>query len=136
MFSITYNVVCVPNYSVLPYSLTPTYLEGEGLIPPLRIILLFYVKYQRQAECWFIFFTFQLDICIPVRMDHKFKNDPHKFCHICSNVVLPNCQGKIIDFVKKAYHDYFGVKLGDQDKPFTLHICYKTCGELEGLKEW
>ena len=26
-------------------------------------------------------------------------------------------------FVKNAYRDYFGVKLGDQDKPFVPHVC-------------
>ena len=41
-------------------------------------------------------------------------NNPYKFYNICDNVVLSNHQAKIIDFVKKAYHDYFGVKLGDQ----------------------
>ena len=35
MFSIAYNVVCVPNYSVPLYSLTLTYLERARLIPQL-----------------------------------------------------------------------------------------------------
>ena len=81
------------------------------------------------------FFSFQIDICIPVRMDCKCKNNLDRFCYICSNVVLPNCQTKITDFVKKAYHDYFGVKLGDKDKTFTPHVCCKTCEDLEGLEE-
>ena len=46
MFSIAYNVVCVPNYNVPPYSLTPTYLEGTGLIPQLKMILMYCVKSQ------------------------------------------------------------------------------------------
>ena len=81
------------------------------------------------------FFLFQLDICIPVRMDRKCKNNPDRFCYICGNVVLPHHQEKITDFAKKACHDYFGVKLEDQDKPFTPHICCKRYGELEGLEE-
>ena len=76
-----------------------------------------------------LIFSFQLDICIPVRMDHKYKNNPDRFCYICGNVVFPNHQAKIPDFVKKAYQDYFGAKLGDQDKPFTYHVCCKTCVE-------
>ena len=32
-------------------------------------------------------------------------------------------------FVKKAYHDYLGVKQGNQDKPFVPHVCCKTCVE-------
>ena len=134
MFSIAYNVVCVPNYSVPPYSLTLTYLEWVGLIPQLEMIFMYCVKCQRWAEYWFIFFSFQLDICIPVKMDQKCKNNPDKFCYICSNVVLPNCHAKIIDFVKKAYCNYFGVKLKDQDKLFTPCICYKTC--VENLRDW
>ena len=78
---------------------------------------------------------FQLDIFIPVRMDHKFKNNPDRFCYICSNVVLSNHQAKITDSVKKAYRHYLGVKLGDKDNPFALHVCCKMCGEFEGLEE-
>ena len=65
------------------------------------------------------FFSFQFDICIPMRMDQKGKNNPDRFCYICGNVLLLNSQAKVTDFVKKAYHDYFGVKLGDQYKSFT-----------------
>ena len=131
MFSIAYNVVCVPNYSVPPYMLTPTYLEEAGFIPQLKMILMYCVKCQWWTECWFIFFSFQRDICILVGMDHKCKNNPDRFCYICGNVVLLNCLAKITDFVKKAYHYYFGVKLGDQDKPFTPHVC---C--VVNLRDW
>ena len=78
---------------------------------------------------------FQHDICIPVRIDCKCKNDLDRYCYISGNVVLPNRQAKITDFVRKVYHDYFGIKLGDQYKSFAPHVCYKMCGELEGLKE-
>ena len=67
-------------------------------------------------------------------MDRKCKNNPDMFYYICSNVVLPNLQAKITDFMKKAYSDHFGVKLGDQDKPFTSHICCKIY--VENLKDW
>ena len=59
------------------------------------------------------FFSFQLDICIPVRMDHKCKNTPDRFCYICGNVAFPKHQANTTDFVKKAYRYYFGVKLAD-----------------------
>ncbi len=71
----------------------------------------------------FYFFSFQLDICIPKRMDQKSKSNSDRFHYICSNVVLPNCQVKTTDFVKNAYRNYFGVKLGDIAKPFAPHIC-------------
>ena len=79
-------------------------------------------------------FSFQLEICIPVRMKYKCKKKPDRFYYICGNVVLPNHQAKIADFVKKAYCNYFGVKLGDRDKPFTPHVCCKTC--VENLRDW
>ena len=132
MFCIAYNVVCVPNYSVPPYSLTPTYLEEVRFIPQIKMILIYCVKCQKQADL----FSFQLDIGIPVRMDCKCKNNHDRIYFICSNVALPNHRAKITDFVKKAYHNYFGVKVGDQDTPFGLHVYCKTCGELEGFEEW
>ena len=59
-------------------------------------------------------------------MDRKCKNYSVKFSYICGNVVLPNRQAKITDTVKKVYRDYFGLKLRDQDKPFTPHVCCKN----------
>ena len=49
-------------------------------------------------------------------------------------MILPGRLAKITGFVKKAYHDYFGVKLGDQDKPIALHVSYQTC--VENLHDW
>ena len=43
--------------------------------------------------------------------------------------VPEHCQAKIPYFVKTAYHDYFGVKLGDQDNPFTPYINCKNYEE-------
>ena len=54
----------------------------------------------------------------------KSKNNPGRFCYISGNRVLPNSQTKITDFVKKAYHEYFGVKRRYQEKPFAPCICY------------
>ena len=51
-------------------------------------------------------------------MDHKCKNDPKKFCHICRYVVLPNLLEKVTDFVKKTYHDFLVFKFGNQDMAF------------------
>ena len=67
-------------------------------------------------------------------MDRTCKNHLNRFCYICGHVVLPDRQAKITDFVIKAYQAYFGVKLGDQDKPFAPHICCKTC--VENLRDW
>ncbi|XP_076049937.1 uncharacterized protein LOC143030648 [Oratosquilla oratoria] len=67
-------------------------------------------------------------------MDPKCKNHSNRFCYICGHVALPKYQAKTTDVVKKAYHAYFGVKLGDQDKAFAPHICCKTC--VENLWDW
>ena len=67
-------------------------------------------------------------------MDWKCKNHPNSFYYICRHVILPDRQAKITDFVKKAYHAYFEVKVGDRGKPFAPHICCKTC--VENLRDW
>ena len=89
----------------------------------------------RYSSYWKGSFWVALDYgCQQLRMDCKSKNNPDKFCYICSNELLPTHQAKITDFMKKAYHNYFGVKLGDQDKPFTPHICCITC--VKNLRDW
>ena len=60
-----------------------------------------------------------------MRMNRKCQINPDSFCYISSNVVLSNRHANITDFVKKAYRDYFGVKLGAQDKAFAPHIYCK-----------
>uniref|UniRef100_UPI00358F0AE9 uncharacterized protein n=1 Tax=Myxine glutinosa TaxID=7769 RepID=UPI00358F0AE9 len=67
-------------------------------------------------------------------MNRKCKNDPNKFCYICGKVTMPDRQSNITRFVRKSYHAYFGMKLGDQDKAFAPHICCKTC--VESLRCW
>lgn len=67
-------------------------------------------------------------------MDLKCRNHHDRFCYICRHVVLPDRRARITDFVKKSYHAYFRVKLGDQDKPFAPHICCKTC--VQNLRDW
>ena len=66
-------------------------------------------------------------------MDRTCKNHPNRFCYIYEHVVLLERQAKITDFVKKAYQAYFGVKLGDPDKPFAPHIYCKTYVEIGGI---
>ena len=43
---------------------------------------------------------------------------------------------KTTDFMKKAYRDYFGVKLGDHDKPFTPTFAVKHVRRTSGIGEW
>ena len=62
-------------------------------------------------------------------MDCQCKNNPDRFSYICGYMVLLNCQAKITDFMKKANHDYFGAKLGDQNSSFTPYVFCKICAE-------
>ena len=67
-------------------------------------------------------------------MDWKCKNNPEWFCYICGNVDLSNHQAKITDFVKKAFRDYFVVKLGNQDKPFAPHVGVQYLWRNSGIR--
>ena len=98
-----------------PYLLTLIYLEGTGLIPQLKMILMYCVKCQRCAEC----LTF-------VRMGCKCMNNPDRFCYICGNVVLPNHQAKITDFVKKAYHNYWWIRISHLLLIFAVKHVWRT----------
>ena len=57
------------------------------------------------------------------------KNDPHIFCNTCSELTTQENRRRIDDFYGRAYHAYFQVKLGDQDKLWVPHIFCKTCKE-------
>jgi hypothetical protein len=61
-------------------------------------------------------------------------NHPDVFCYICGEYTQKASRKPISEFVKRAYVGYFGVKLGDQDKPWAPHIVCKTC--TEHLRQW
>ena len=64
----------------------------------------------------------------------KCENSPEVFCYICGKYTLPKRLVKITEFVIKAYLSYFGIKLGDQDKPWASHLVCRSC--VEHLREW
>ncbi|GFX44248.1 uncharacterized protein TNCV_4376361 [Trichonephila clavipes] len=52
--------------------------------------------------------------------------NPDCFCYICGEYVFAKYRKPISDFVKTAYHQYFKIKLCNQDKPWVPHIvCQK-----------
>ena len=53
--------------------------------------------------------------------------DSNAFCYICGRFTTPKERQKITDFIQKAYHAYFGVKLGDQGKPWAPHRIGASC---------
>ena len=54
-------------------------------------------------------------------------NNPVMFCYICGKVTLSNQKSNITPFIKKTYKAYFGIHLGDQEKPFATHIFCMYC---------
>ena len=64
----------------------------------------------------------------------KCKLDPDEFCYICGSFATPKQRTTITDSVQKVYHAYFGIKLGDQYKPWAPHSFCRSC--VENLREW
>ena len=59
---------------------------------------------------------------------------PNKFRYICGNFVVKKQHRNITDFVKKVYYAYFGIRVGDQDKPWApKKVC---CICVEELRQW
>ena len=55
------------------------------------------------------------------------------FCSICSEFKIADKINRVTEFIQKAFHAYFGVQLGDQDKPWAPHVVCKTC--IEHLRQ-
>ena len=53
--------------------------------------------------------------------------DSNVFCYICGRFTTPKEKGKITEFIQNAYHAYFGVRLGDQDKRWAPHRFCASC---------
>lgn len=62
------------------------------------------------------------------------KNKPDVFCYICGEYTIVPNRNLVTSFIKRAYHAYFGIKLGDQDKAWAPHMVCKSCTEY--LHQW
>ena len=62
------------------------------------------------------------------------KNTPDVFCYICGEYNVVHNRNPVTTFIKRAYHAYFGMKLGDQEKAWAPHMVCKTCTEY--LRQW
>ena len=83
------------------------------------------------------YFIYSQIIEIQIKMSfqrRKCKTDTNCFCYICGSFTTPKQRSTISEFTKKAYHAYFGVKLGDQDKYWAPHSVCRTC--VENLRQW
>ena len=63
----------------------------------------------------------------------KYALDSNVFYYICGRFTTPKERWKSTDFIQKAYHAYFGVKLGDQDKPWAPHRVCASCASIMSL---
>ena len=52
-----------------------------------------------------------------------------RFCKYYPECKIVDNRKPITDFAWKAHYAYFGIKLGDQDKPLSPHVLCKTCVE-------
>ena len=57
-----------------------------------------------------------------------------KFCYICGELTFASQRKFITAIVKNAYHLYFGCKMGDRDKSWAPHVCYRKCAT--NLSQW
>ena len=62
------------------------------------------------------------------------KNPANSFCYICGTLTLKKNRRNITHLIKKLYHLYFEVKIGDQDKEWAPHIVCTTC--TNALSKW
>ena len=63
-------------------------------------------------------------------MSRKCQNHPDSFCYICGELVLKSKHRNITPTIKFAYEQYFGCKLGDQDKCWAPHISCQRCAKV------
>ena len=67
-------------------------------------------------------------------MPRRCINNANNFCYICGKVTFAAQKKTISPIVRKAYHLYFGCKIGNQDKDWAPHICCHTCAV--NLSQW
>ena len=61
-------------------------------------------------------------------------NSADNFCYICGEFTVSSQKHVLTTRTRKAYHQYFGCKVGDQEKPWAPHICCNSC--VTALNEW
>ena len=61
-------------------------------------------------------------------------NSAVNFCYICGKFTVSSQKRVLTTRKRKAYHQYFGCKVEDQEKPWAPHICCNYC--VTALNEW
>ena len=54
-------------------------------------------------------------------------NKTSSFCYVCGDFATVAQRRTIISLPRTTYVHYFDCKIGDQDKSWAPHICYKLC---------
>ena len=62
------------------------------------------------------------------------RNKPDLLGYICGEYTIAPKRKTVTSFITCAYHDYFGIKLADPDKPWAPHMVSKVC--TEALSGW
>ena len=62
------------------------------------------------------------------------RNKTDVFWYICGEYTIVPYRKPVTKFIKRAYHTYFGMKLGDKDNAWAPHMVCKTCTEY--LRRW
>ena len=47
------------------------------------------------------------------------ENHLHSFCYICGEFKIIDERNRVTELLQNPYHAYFGLQVGDQDKPWT-----------------
>ena len=69
-----------------------------------------------------------------VNMPRKCVNSRSNCCYISAGITFSSLKRNLTPLVKTAYHYYFGMKVGDQDKSCAPHICCNSCSVIS--REW
>ena len=67
-------------------------------------------------------------------MPRVYVNSADNFCYICGEFTVSSQKRVCTTRIRKAYHQYFGCKVGDQEKPWAPYICCNSC--VTALNEW
>ena len=62
------------------------------------------------------------------------RNKTDVFGYICGEHTIVPYRKPVTEFIKRAYHTYFGMKLGNHDKAWAPHMVCKIC--IEYLRLW
>jgi hypothetical protein len=109
----------------------------------MRSYYKYYKLYNCHGDCHSIFVVIETEYLIleyfydkncNINMPRKCVNTKSNFCYICEGIKFSLQKRNLMPLMKTAYHHYFGMKVGDQDKSFAPHICCNSCSVI--LREW